>query len=384
MLFRSFGLAMFAGVVGERWAFPWLSSFSPLNRFGIFQKFNEKTTIINKTEQVIVREDISFSKLAEKVAPSLVKILIVSEKEGILPIRVDQKEKAQTRSGFLITSDGLVMSVADQETANYFLENEQLKFKVLFSEGGVLEANLVAYDLYSDLIFFKIEKSGNWTVPVWGDSSKINNGDRVLICSSEDRSQPKLSVNYIRSKEENFSLLNSPLSFSEKLEGVMFFGSGLAEDESNGGSPVLNSEGEIVGLVGQAQKNGQKLNFILPFKSIEETIDRAIKGQLAKRARLGVYYLSLNRELALKNSLPVEEGALVYSFSGQQGLAVLKNSSADRAGIKIGDIIIAVNDQKITPENSLSKLISQRNAGEEITLKLLRGDKELEVKADLE
>lgn len=386
-LLALFGFSLFVGVIGDQWVFPWLASFPTLNRFPFFQKSNEKTTIINKTEQVVVKEDNTLVKTAEKIAPSLVEVVSFFPEDAATTksVQINQDPRMKTREGLTVTSDGLVMSVVDEETGNFFLQNKKIKFKILFAGGAEAEAVLVGYDFYSNLIFYRIEKPNSWTVPTWGDSKKLIGGDKVVVCSlSERENQPAWVVDVIRSREDGFSLLNSELSSSEKIEGAIFLLSENSLNKKTIGSPVVNADGEVVGIANFFQKNNQEFGFILPIDLIEKTIEKAVKNELSFRPALGVYYLSIDKELAVANNLPVDKGALVYSFSGQQGLAVMKNSSADKAGIKIGDIITEFNGEKITVSRPLSALLSEQNKSDKVKIKLIRDKKELELELTLE
>ena len=388
VFFFIFALAFFSlliGVVGDQWLFPWLTSFPALNRFQFFQKSNEKTTIINKTEQVIVREDNSLAKAAEKVSPSLVEVVAFLETDGAKTLQINQDRRMKAREGLTVTSDGLIMSVADEETGTFLLQNKKIKFKVLFASGAEADASLVDYDFYSNLIFYRIENANNWTVPAWGDSRNLESGDKVAVCSFSEKGRRPLSLtDVIRSREDGFSLLNSELSFSEKMEGAIFLLSNGSIDENNVGSPVVNVDGDVVGIASFFQKNNQKIGFVLPLDLIDKTIEKAVKNEPFARPALGVYYLSIDKELAIANNLSADSGALVYSFSGQQGLAVLKNSSADKAGIKIGDIITELGGEKITTDRPLSELVSEQKKGEKIKMKLFRDGKESELELVLE
>jgi len=168
------------------------------------------------------------------------------------------------------------------------------------------------------------------------------------------------------------------------MEGAIFLLSNGSIDENNVGSPVVNVDGDVVGIASFFQKNNQKIGFVLPLDLIDKTIEKAVKNEPFARPALGVYYLSIDKELAIANNLSADSGALVYSFSGQQGLAVLKNSSADKAGIKIGDIITELGGEKITTDRPLSELVSEQKKGEKIKMKLFRDGKESELELVLE
>lgn len=383
-IFIVFSVAMLAGVVGDRWFFPWLSSFPQMKRFQFLQKFNEKTTIINRTEQVIVKEDDSPLEVVEKIEASLVKIVVSPEEKSSQLIKINQDKNLLSRSGTLITSDGLVMSWADETTGKYFLQNKNLKYYILFSNNRQVEADFLGYDEYSQLVFYKIKTADNWSVPLWGDAKKIASGDKlILVTDFFKENQPEIIVASLKKREENFSFLNSNLFFSEKIQGAFILDSLINIEEKNIGSPVINLNGELVGVLGLIERNGQKKSFILPLDLIEETMKTIIREGVLERSSLGVYFLPIDTAFALTNNLPRNEGALVYSFSGQQGLAVLKNSSADLAGIKIGDIITELAGEKITKEKSLSAILSFQKKGTSTLIKLIRDEKELEFEITL-
>jgi serine protease Do len=152
----------------------------------------------------------------------------------------------------------------------------------------------------------------------------------------------------------------------------------------NIGGPVVDFNGDVVGIANEVEKDGEKVGFVVPVDQIKPIMDEVIQKGSIERPFLGAYYLSINREIALLNNLPVNKGALVYSFSGQQGLAVIKNSPADKAGVKIGDIITKVEDTEVNLENSLAEIISSYNPGEEINLEILRGGETKNLKVVLE
>jgi len=99
---------------------------------------------------------------------------------------------------------------------------------------------------------------------------------------------------------------------------------------------------------------------------------------------LGVYYAPLSKETAYLAGNDFDRGALVFSPSGQQGLAVLSGSPADKAGIKIGDIVLSVNNQEVNPDQNLAFLISQYKPGDTASLKINRGGKDMEIKVVLQ
>jgi len=219
-------------------------------------------------------------------------------------------------------------------------------------------------------------------VPSLGDSSNIEIGEKVVVCGNAGGEyQNTFSSGLIKEEDHTFTLLNSELSSSEKLEGALLLDAII--EKRNIGGPVLDYSGNVIGIANQIEKDGDKIGFVVPINNLKPTINKVIKKEEINNPYLGVYYLSINREISLLNSLSVNRGALVYSFSGQQGLAVIKNSPADKAGIKIGDIITHVNGKSVDLDNPLSSLIADNKPGEEIDIRLIRGADKINIKVTL-
>lgn len=383
-----------AGIMGERFFMPWLAKFPSLEKYEFIKRANEKVTIINQTKEINVKEDFSVANIAEKVSPSVVSIVrFQEEKEGAETSNLIKSSKdiqKNIKTGLILTNDGLIISVLDEITKEIVLANQALKegqespwkFKVLASNNTELDAEMLAIDEFSNLVFYKVDRN-DLPIPSLGNTAEIEIGEKVVICGNAGGEyQNSFSSGLIKEKDFTFTLLNSELSSSESLEGAILLDAKV--DERNVGGPVIDYQGNVIGIVNRVEKDGKEIGFIIPIDDLKPVINKVMQKEKIERPYLGVYYLSINREISLLNNLEVNRGALVYSFSGQQGLAVIKNSPADKAGIKIGDIIITVNNKNIDLENPLSKIISQQTPGEEIEVKLIRDGDKLDLKVTLE
>ncbi len=384
----------FAGVVGERFIMPWLGQFPSLEKYEFIKRANDKVTIIKQTKEISVKEDFSVANITEKVSPSVVSIIRFKEElEGGFSSNLIKSSKDiqdNIKTGLILTNDGLIVSVLDEitreivENSKKLKEGEanQWKFKVLAGNNKEFDAEILDIDEFSRLVFYKVDRN-DLPIPGLGESSKMEIGEKIVICgNSGGEHQKTFSTGLIKEKDETFTLLNSELSSSEHLEGAILVDAQI--EEKNIGGPVVDYSGSVIGIVNQIEKDGKKIGFIIPIDDIKPIINKVMKKEKLERPFLGLYYLSVNREIALLNNLKVNRGALVYSFSGQQGLAVIKNSPADKAGIKIGDIIIGVDNKTIDLNNSLSKLIADYSPKNEIELNLIRDDKQKNVKVILE
>lgn len=389
-----FTIGGIAGVVGERFVMPWLASFPSLAECNFVKRANDRVTVINQTKEITVKEDFSVAGIAEKVSPSVVSI-VSFKKEGLAEgfseqIKSSADIQKNIKTGFILTSDGVIVSILDDITKEILEENKTLKedeetnwnFRILAGNSREFNAKILATDEFSHLVFYKVDQN-DLQIPSIGNSSDIEIGEKIVVCGNAGGEyQNTFSSGLIKEKDHTFTLLNSELSSSESLEGAILLDAKI--EERNIGGPVVDYNGSIIGIVSQIEKDDKKIGFVMPIDDLKPTINKVIKQEEIKRPSFGVYYLSINREIALLNNLSVNRGALVYSFTGQQGLAVIKDSAADKAEIKIGDIIIAVDNKPVDLENPLSQLIAEHNPGDKVNIKLIRNEERTNVEVILE
>ncbi len=369
-------------VIVDRFFMPWASNCDAFKKVGFFRRANEKVTIINKTEQITVKEDFSLTKVAEDVSSAVVSIVTFRDgnkdsSDGLLKIKSSNEIENSIRTGVILTSDGIVMSVLDERTQE-LIENGEVDpdyyYKVFGPNGQEYDAELLVIDSYSNLVFYKIEGE-NFPVPEFGNSDEIESGEKIIICGNASGEYQNIySQGIVQENDRGFSLLNSELSSSEKMEGAIMTSTEI--DSRNIGGPVVDFNGTMIGLANRIKKDGEYIGFIMPINNIHASIDEIIKNKKIERPYFGIYYLPIDREISILNHLSIKSGALVYSFSGQQGLAVIKGSPADKAGIKIGDIIIEVNGEKIELNHSLSSMITDCKKGDKLEIKIIRDGEE--------
>ena len=158
------------------------------------------------------------------------------------------------------------------------------------------------------------------------------------------------------------------------------FETDLANPESYLGGPAVNYRGEMVGIFGETVLDGKESYFLLPSNIVHDTLQSAIDGKLASRATLGAYYLTLTKVSSAENKvISRDRGAFIYSQSGKTGLAILTGSSAEKAGLRYGDIITSVDGTDVTLDNPLSVAIGRHSKGETVQLGVFRDGKDMNV-----
>ena len=379
-------IAGISGIIADRYFFPYLatSRFFAKNEF--LKKATENVTVINKTEQVYVKEDSSITKITNQVVPAIVNIATYSEN-----INKNSSQKNLVMSvngtGEILTSDGIIMTTASAIIPDYSTSKKSLaldsarRYKVITNNGNVYDAKILGIDSWSNLAFLKITAS-NLPVISFGNSDEYNPGEKLIAISNNTSDyQNKFTAGLLSSFDASYNISGEALSKSETIEGV--FLSDFNEKILATGSPVMDYSGQIMGITGGAMKNGQMEYFQIPANKIKLVLEKVISGELDSNINLGIYYLPINKSLALANNLSTDQGALIYSASGQQGLAIISGSVADKAGLKINDIITKVENVEISAKNNLSDILYQYKKGDRIEFTVLRAQQELKIMAQL-
>ncbi|MFZ5982459.1 MAG: S1C family serine protease [Patescibacteria group bacterium] len=366
-----------SGVMANQYVFPYLSSSDFWSRYEFLKRGTEGVTVINKTEQIFVKEENTVNKVTSQVSASLVEIIslrknpaekVFSKNKSVIP-------SSQEAVGVIATSDGLIIT----DKNNLILEGAS--YKVILFDGSVFEAELFGTDEYSNLAFLKINAS-NLTVASFANSDDIKPGEKVIAFGKNPgQGIASFGSGLLSYFDETYSINGKTVSSSEKLEGV--YKLDIALGGNYVGGVAADFAGQIIGIVGRVEKDGQGDFFVIPANEVKKVIEKSIKKELAQSAILGIYYIPLTKNYALIHDMKQDKGAYVYSPSLQSGLAILSGSPAEKAGLKLGDIITRVNDKEIDWENPLSEILYQKKKGEKMELTLLRNNEEIKIEVEL-
>ncbi len=354
----------FGGIVFDRYAVPKLASVPALANFSIFKKLTERVTVINKTEQVIIREDDSVEKIVSQSATAVVNIVALA-KEGAAV-----KNEGATTTGVLLTNDGLVATYSEKPFGN-----GDIRYSMLLFDGTIHPALFVGYDSLVNLSFFRLSDAVNTPAIALANSDDARVGKKLIaIGNTSGDYQNRLAVGILGNNNRIFNLSGKTVSSSEKWEGVFEMDTDRLEQFVGG--PAIGWNGEMIGLVGSLTIDNVMRTFLIPSNVVRASLDRAIRGTLAERPLFGAYYLPLTKTLALELGLTRDRGALIYSPSGKTGLALITNSPAMKAGLQFGDIIMAVNGKEINLDYPLPEALTHSDKGDTIELLIFRSGEE--------
>ena len=327
---------------------------------------------ITKTEKVMLEESSKVIDASEKVSPAVVSIIIKSQATNIFGQVITQEGGG---TGFIITSDGMIV------TNKHVASDMNGQYSVFTSDGKEYPAKVLAQDPYYDLAVLKIEATGLPTAQL-GNSSDLKIGQWVVaIGNALGEFQNTVTVGVVSALERNVTASDG--TGAESLEGLIQ--TDAAINSGNSGGPLVNLSGQVVGINTAVASGAQSIGFAIPIDSVKSAIDSIQKTGTIKRPMLGVRYATINKEIAKANDLKYDYGAWILPASSDRGLvAVIPGSPADKAGLVENDIILEINGQRIDENNSLARILSKFNVGDEVTLKYSHQGAEKEVKVKLD
>lgn len=368
------------GVFFERSLVPRLAATEYFGSLDFFKKAAEHVTVVNKTEQIVIREDDTVERIVSQPATAVVNIVAlpgVKGTKGSTAALGAAAETVVTTTGVLLTNDGLVVTYSELP-----FDTEKTEYSILLYDGSIHQATFAGRDRLTNLSFFRVSDASNTPAIAFANSDDARVGRKLIaIGNTFAEYQNRLAVGILSNINRIFNLSGKTVASSEKWEGV--FEMDLARPESFVGGPVIGFNGEMVGIVGTLVINNTVQSFVIPSNVVRDALNRLIAGTLEQRPILGAYYLSITKALALGQGLARDRGALIYSRSGSTGLALIADSPAMKAGILAGDIIISVNGTEVNLDNSLPEILSRFNVGDTLTLVILRNNEERTVEVKL-
>ena len=326
-----------------------------------FEKETIKETIKEYVPQT--SEEQKVIEAVKEVSPAVVSVVISEENGG--------------GTGFIVSSDGLVL------TNKHVVLDEGVDYTVLTNDGKKFKAKVLARDPLQDLAVLKIEQDSvpkPFPIVKFGDSDKLESGQTVIaIGNALGEFRNTVSVGVISGLGRKITASGG--GFVEILEDVIQ--TDAAINKGNSGGPLLNLKGEVIGINTAMALGAQSIGFAIPINKAKKSIEQVKDLGKIVYPFLGIRYVLVAEEIKKEYNLSIDYGALIVSGNSGEP-AIWPGSVAEEAGLKQGDIVLEFNNEKITFDNSLAKIITKYNPGDRVVLKILRQDKEFEVELFLD
>lgn len=284
-------------------------------------------------------------------------------------------------TGFIISASGIIATNRHVVPAGTTTVSVTLSDGTKFDNVKVIGRTGSGSPL--DVAFLKIEdlKGKKLTAATLGDSSKMQVGDKVVaIGNALGEFQNTVTAGIISGFGRDVTATDQTGSGSEALSDL--FQTDAAINPGNSGGPLVNINGEVIGINTAVAGGAQNIGFAIPIADVKGLIDNVLSSGELKQPYLGVRYVSLTDDLANQYNLPVKRGAYIAPASGQE--SVLAGSPASKAGLQEKDIITKINDINIDDKTNLSSALGRFKVGDKVTLTVVRDGKSITLHATLE
>ena len=283
----------------------------------------------------------------------------------------ESNEIKGTGTGIVMTADGYIITNAHviYDDSEYQC-GKAVDVSVVFSDKSELEAKIVGYDTESDIAVLKVD-ADNLTPATFGNSDELEVGELVIAIGNP------LGFDLFGSVTSGIvSALNREISINEKQ--MKLIQTDAAINSGNSGGPLLNSCGQVIGINSAKMSSNysssasiEGLGFAIPISEAKNIIDDLISyGYVTGKPQIGISCVDVDELYSRYYNIP--QGIWVRE--------VEEGSAAEKAGIKVGDVIIGIEGEAVSSIKEMNEIKNKYKAGDEITLTISRSNEDIEIK----
>jgi 2-alkenal reductase len=292
---------------------------------------------------------------------------------------------AETAAGQVLGS-GVIFDAAGWILTNRHVVESAGSVQVHVADGRSFPGRVYGMDTLTDLAILKIDGASKLTAAWIGTSSGLRVGQLTIAIGSP------LGPNYPNSVTSGIvSALgrdvtvtsDSSLSAGSSLHGLIQ--TDAAINSGNSGGPLVDASGRVIGITTSLGGSAEGIGFAIPIDIAKPIMQQALAGAKLARPYIGISFVQVDQGLAAKENLPVDHGAWVHKVDagGNPIEAVVADSPAAKAGIKTGDVIVAIEGQTIDASHPLDDALVQFAPGRTIDIELIRNSRQQSVMVTL-
>lgn len=283
--------------------------------------------------------------------------------------RQSPREARAGGSGVIISEDGYIV------TNNHVIDNAT-KLRVKLHDGRAFDAEIIGSDPATDVALIKIEASGLPTLP-FGSSDELRLGEWVLAIGYPMELQSTITAGIVSAKARRLGALDN----SGGIES--FIQTDAAVNPGNSGGALVNTRGELVGIntiIKTSTGSYVGYSFAVPESIVRKVVVDLKESGVVQRAVLGVSFRAIDQQFVDEAG----EATGITEIGGMYVASVVDGGAASEAGIRKGDVIMAIDGIEVNDTAIFLEQIGKRRPGDKVTLTVRRGDMELSLKATLQ
>lgn len=307
-----------------------------------------------------------FKTLAENANPAVVNIQTMKKvtrfygdfhwgMPGVpqMPLSEEYKRSGEG-SGFIIAKEGFILTSAHVVAGSDYIQ-------IMLYDGTMHKGQLIGIDSLTDIALLKIDAPAGLPVLPLGSSKPLKTGEWVMAIGSPLGLNKTVTVGIVSAKDR--FLGDNPYNGYIQIDAAI--------NPGNSGGPLLNIQGEVIGINAAIVPQGQGLGLSIPIDRVKFLLPQLKEKGRVTRSWLGVVVRSINLVAKESLKLKVNQGSLVIN--------ILADSPAEEAGIQRNDVVIEFNGHPVQSSHEFPNLIAHSSAGQKIPVKLVRGNATLDL-----
>ncbi|MGB3405429.1 MAG: HhoA/HhoB/HtrA family serine endopeptidase [Microcoleaceae cyanobacterium] len=365
--------ALVALGAGLAWGGQYLSQTS-LSESPITEASNSSETVVETAPVAIVPSNF-VAQVVQDVGPAVVRINAQRTVENAapemfndpffrrffgnqIPSLPDSQIQSGTGSGFILNKQGQIITNA------HVVEGAD-KVSVVLKDGRQFEGQVMGRDPVTDVAVVKIEADNLPTVQL-GDSERLAPGDWAIAIGNPLGLDNTVTTGIISAVGRSSSEVGVP------DKRVDFIQTDAAINPGNSGGPLLNEQGEVIGVNTAILQGAQGLGFAIPINTVERIAEELIANGEVKHPYLGIQMITLTPEVKEQLNNNPNSGLLVNQDQGVLIVRVMPDSPADNAGLRAGDVIEQINNQPVKDASDVQQAVIKESVGSQLKLGLRR------------
>jgi S1-C subfamily serine protease len=266
-------------------------------------------------------------------------------------------------SGVIVSDDGLILT-------NRHVIAGASSVTVVLADGRELDGDVKGIDTLTDLALVDIEGDGYPVAPL-GESSTLRVGQTVIAMGDPLGEFPgSVTAGIISALDRTVVVGDAQTGEAEALRHLIQ--TDAAINPGNSGGPLVDTRGRVVGIDTAEARQAEGIGFAIPIDVARPIVAQALAGEPIRRPWLGITFESVDARVAQEEDLGVDHGAWVRQPEGSSTPAVVDGSPADEAGLREGDVITALDGQRVDRDHPLDLLLLAHAPGDRVTLTVAR------------